>query len=64
MNNICLPIGLTINENKTINMLCITKSFDLHLERRILNKIYSNEIKSNSLKNLKPHKSNKTRKNY
>jgi len=63
MNNICLPIGLNINEDNTINMLCITKSFDLHLERRILNKIYSNDIKSNSLKNLKPQRS-KTKKNY
>lgn len=63
MNAICLPIGLTIQEDTTMNMLCITKSFDLHLERRLLNKIYSTEIKSNSLKNLKPRKS-KTRKNY
>lgn len=63
MNAICLPIGLTIQDDKTMNMLCITKSFDLHLERRLLNKIYSTEIKSNSLKNLKPRKS-KTRKNY
>ena len=64
MNDICLPIGLTIHEDKTMNMLCITKSFDFHLERRILNKIYSNEIKYNSLKNLKPQKKRKTRKNY
>lgn len=63
MNDVCFPIGLNIKQDITLNMLCIKKNFDYHLEKRILNKIYSTETKSNSLKNIKPRKS-KTRKTY
>jgi hypothetical protein len=63
MNDICFPIGLNIKKGITVNMLCIKKNFDYHVEKRILDKIYSSESKSSSLKNIKPKKSN-TRKNY
>ena len=63
MNEVCFPIGLNIKQDITLNMLCIKKKFDYHLEKRILNKIYSTETKSNSLKNIKRPKS-KTRKTY
>jgi len=63
MNDVCFPIGLNIKQDITLNMLCIKKNFDYHLEKRILNKIYSTETKSNSLKHIKPRKS-KTRKTY
>lgn len=63
MNEVCFPIGLNIQQDIIVNRFCIKKNFDYHMEKRILNKIYSREPKSNSLKKLKKMKS-KTRKNY
>lgn len=63
MNNTCFPIGLSINDRNIVNMLCIKNSFDYHIEKRVLNKIYCNEKKSLSLKNMKK-KQKKTKKSY
>ena len=63
MNEVCFPIGLTIKQDIIVNRLCIKKNFDYLMENRILNKIYSSETKSNSLKNTKVKK-RKTRKHY
>ena len=64
MNEVCFPIGLNIKEGAVLNMLCIKKTFDYHLEKRMLNKIYCKETKNMSLKNKKKKKSNKTKKSY
>lgn len=63
MNNVCFPVGLMVNDKISVYSLCIKKSFDYHIEKKILNKLYSNETKSSSLKNIKK-KQKKTKKNY
>jgi hypothetical protein len=62
MNEVCFPIGLSIQQDIIVNRLCVKKNFDYHMEKRILNKIYSSETKSNSRKD-KVTKI-KTRKHY
>ena len=62
MNEVCFPIGLSIQQDIIVNRLCIKKNFDYYLEKRILNKIYSSETKSISRKDKV--KINKTRKHY
>jgi hypothetical protein len=62
MNEVCFPIGLSIQQDIIVNRLCVKKNFDYHMEKRILNKIYSCETKSNSRKD-KVTKI-KTRKHY
>lgn len=63
MNKVCFPIGLNINDKISVNSICINKPFDIHIERRILNKVYCDEPKSKSLKNIKK-KRKRTKKNY
>jgi hypothetical protein len=62
MNEVCFPIGLSIQQNIIVNRLCVKKNFDYHMEKRILNKIYASETKSNSRKDKV--KKIKTRKHY
>lgn len=62
MNEVCFPIGLSIQQDIIVNRLCVKKNFDYYLEKRILNKIYSSETKSNSRKDKV--KKTKTRKHY
>lgn len=62
MDKLCFPIGLNIKNDNIVNVLCIKNNFDYHMEKRILNKVYNNNKKSNSLKNKKIK--TKTKKNY
>ena len=61
MNN--FPIGLNIKEINEENLLCKKKKFDIHIEKRILNKIYGDKPRIMTLK-YKKQKPNKTKKNY
>lgn len=63
MNKVCFPVGLNIKDKISVNSICINKPFDIHIERRILNKVYCDETKSKSLKNIKK-KRKRTKKNY
>jgi len=49
-----------INEE---NLLCKKKTFDIHIEKRILNKIYGDKTRIMSLK-CKQQKPRKTKKHY
>lgn len=64
MNNVCFPIGLMIRDKICVPKLCIKKSFDYHMERKILNKLYGDETKSISFKNTKHKTQKKTKKRY
>jgi len=57
------PIGLNITEINEENLLCKKKTSDIHIEKRILNKIYGDKTRIMSLK-CKQQKPRKTKKHY
>lgn len=62
MNKLCFPTGLNVKSNEVASVLCVKKGFDMKLEKRILDKLYS--VQPQKKKSLK-HKSKirTTRKN-
>ena len=57
------PIGLNIKEINEENLLCKKKKFDIHIEKRILNKIYGDKTRIMTMK-CKQQKPGKTKKHY